>query len=83
MSVGARLPPMVATRPIADWLSRKQAANYLSSLGYPITANNLAKLATHGNRGNGPPFQKFRNTHVRYARADLDAWAQREACRVA
>lgn len=64
-----------------DWLSRKEAARYLSALGHKIEAQTLANLASNGNAGKGPPFSRNGWKQVQYARADLDAWARaRRVC---
>jgi len=53
-------------------LMRREAADYLTSLGYRIAANTLAKLASIGG---GPPFRSFGRRPL-YHPADLAAWAQ-------
>jgi hypothetical protein len=53
-------------------LLRREAAEYLTSLGYPTAANTLAKLACIGG---GPPFRCFGRRPL-YHPADLAAWAQ-------
>jgi len=63
-------------------ITRKEAAAYLSDLGYPMTAENLGKLASNNNKGKGPPFTRIGWKHVRYAKADLDAWAAKRIERV-
>lgn len=65
-----------------DWLSRKQAASFLATLGCAITPRTLEKMASNNNAGKGPPFTRFRWKSVRYARIDLEAWAKKEATRV-
>jgi hypothetical protein len=57
------------------YMSRKEAAAYLTSRGYPITAKTLANRAS---MGNGPAFRRVRLTLVEYARADLDVWRARQ-----
>jgi hypothetical protein len=77
----------VAKPNAADWLTRKQAAGYLTSIGCPISDRTLMKLAMHGNvgdqQGKGPPYIKFRQRHVRYFRRDLDVWAMQQGRRIA
>ena len=65
-----------------DWLNRKQAANYLTAIGCPISATGLAKRAMKNNAGKGPPFNVIGEALVRYQRRDLDAWAQARTRRV-
>ena len=60
-------------------LSRKEAASYLETIGCPrVSVRTLEKWAQNNNAGRGPPFTKLRKA-VGYRRADLDAWAFREA----
>ena len=54
-----------------DWLTRKEAAAYLTALGYPIAPRSLARLAA-----NGPPYRRFRHRLTAYYRPDLEAWAK-------
>lgn len=63
---------------VADevWLTRKAAAIYLSRLGVPMKHEYLAKLALPENKGKGPKFVKSGWRTVRYAKSDLDAYAQ-------
>jgi hypothetical protein len=67
---------------IKEHLSRKQAAAYLCSLGFNIAPKTLANLAYRSNRGDGPPYTRFRSKTV-YARGELEAWARRHAQRIA
>lgn len=63
-------------------LSRKQAAVYLSTLGYPISPSHLSNLASNNNAGKGPPFIRYGWRTVRYLRADLKTWLEKRAERV-
>lgn len=65
-----------------EFLNRKEAANFLTKLGCPISARTLEKMASNGNAGKGPPFTRFRWKTVSYAKADLIAWAGKELVRV-
>lgn len=65
-----------------DWLTRKEAALYLASIGCPITVRALEKRASNNNQGNGPAFTRFSWKCVKYQRRDLDRWAMREIVRV-
>ena len=65
-----------------DSMNRKEAAAYLTGLGYPITPATLAKYAANNNAGKGPSFTRFRWKMVRYRREDLDAWAAKEGTRI-
>lgn len=67
---------------VKDTFNRKEAANYLTQKGYPITAATLAKYAANNNAGKGPPFTRFRWKMVRYSKTDLDAWAAKEGERI-
>ena len=55
-----------------EYLTRRQAAEYVKRKGLPCAASTLAKLATIGG---GPSFQKF-GRNVVYTCANLDAWIQ-------
>lgn len=52
--------------------SRNEAANYLTSHGFKISALTLAKMATVGG---GPTFYKF-GRRVFYDTSDLDLWVE-------
>lgn len=65
-----------------DTFNRKEAARYLTALGYPITPSTLAKYAANNNAGKGPPFTRYRWRMVRYKKEDLDSWAEKEGTRV-
>ena len=63
------------TKTAAEWLTRKEAAAYLTSIGCSIAAKTLANLACrHGGQA-GPPYVARGWRTVRYRRADLDDWA--------
>ena len=64
------------------WLTRKQAANYLTRSGCGVQPKTLANMAANNNAKGGPPFVKTRNRIVRYREADLRAWAEQETRRV-
>jgi hypothetical protein len=65
-----------------EWLSRKEAAAYLTSIGRPIAPQTLAHMAVNDNARGGPPYVRIRWSIVKYRRADLDGWARREMQRV-
>ncbi len=67
---------------IEQWMSRKEAALFLRSIGVPISERTLANLASNNNAGKGPPYNRTRWKSVRYAKSDLIAWAKRETERV-
>lgn len=54
------------------FLSRREASEYLSSLGLPVAVATLAKYATVGG---GPEFQSF-GRFPRYLPEALDRWAE-------
>lgn len=66
----------------SEWLSRKEAAAYLTRQGFRISSGTLANRAANNNAGKGPPFDRTGWKTVRYAKADLDAWRERETQRV-
>jgi hypothetical protein len=53
------------------YLSRPEAADYLTARGLPITKTTLQKMATVGG---GPLYQVF-GTRAVYTESNLDAWA--------
>ena len=57
------------------YLSRKEAATYLSQEGFPTAMATLEKLASIGG---GPAFRKF-GRRVIYDPADLLVWAESRA----
>ena len=65
-----------------DWLSRKEAANYLASIGCPVSARSLEKRAANNNEGRGPSFTRVGWRTVKYQRRDLDAWARVQTVRI-
>lgn len=79
------ISPIVAARakPLKEFYSRKEAAIYLTAIGYKITAKTLTNLASNNNEGKGPPFDRLGWGSVRYGRSDLDAWAKARTVRVA
>ena len=66
-----------------QWLNRKEAAQFLTSIGCRISAKTLTNLASNNNAGRGPPFTRFRWNRVSYRRTELELWASRETKRVA
>lgn len=74
------LPPK--PKPEKDWMSRKEAAIYLTRMGYTIAPQTLAKLGCNNNAGKGPAFTRQGWKAVVYARADLDAWRRKRSVRV-
>ena len=57
-------------------LTRREAAAYLSSIGYSIAPQTLAYYASNGNKLNGPPFLRIGWSQVKYRRGELDQWAK-------
>lgn len=67
----------------AEKLSRKEAARYLTQLGYRIAPQTLANMAANNNARGGPPFIKIGWARpVVYSRVELDAWAARRMSRI-
>jgi hypothetical protein len=63
--------------------SRKEAARYLTLLGYRISPKTLQNLASNSNAGNGPAFTRVGWNHpVTYDRADLDTWARKRMTKI-
>jgi hypothetical protein len=61
---------------VQEYMTRKEAAEYLTSLGCPVSPNTLANKAANNNQGRGPEFIASGWKTVRYARAALDKWAK-------
>ena len=78
------ISPVLGARakPLKEFYSRKEAANYLTERGYKISAQTLAHMASNNNAGKGPAFDRIGWGSVRYGRADLDAWATARTVRV-
>ncbi len=68
--------------PPRDWMSRKEAARYLTSKGRKISAQTLANMASNNNAGKGPPYTRISWTSVVYERRDLDGWLKSQMIRV-
>lgn len=54
-----------------QYLTRREASDYLKRQGLPIAASTLAKMVTVGG---GPLMRRFGRNAV-YTASDLDAWA--------
>ena len=63
------------------WLTRKEAARFLTGLGCPISSKTLANLAANNNAMSGPSFTRVRK-NVRYDTTELRAWAAKAAVRI-
>lgn len=61
------------------YLTRKEAAAYLASIGCPLAPKTLANLAANNNAGNGPPFIHRGRGERHYPVSGLREWAQRAA----
>ncbi len=57
---------------IDSFLTRAEAASYLSGLGFPVAKATLQKYASIGG---GPIYRRFGNRTL-YQVADLEAWAK-------
>lgn len=58
--------------PQKEWLSRKEAAAYLMSLGYLIAPRTLSRMAA---KGLGPPYRRILHRIASYNRQQLKDWA--------
>ncbi len=65
-----------------EWLTRKEAAEYLTSLGCPMAARTLENLACNNNAGSGPSYRRTGWRTVRYYTPDLEKWAKARVIRV-
>lgn len=61
------------------WLTRKQASQFLASMGCPISPQTLANMAANNNALQGPSFRRTKQRIVRYHRDDLKAWVARQS----
>ena len=59
----------------AKYLTRNEAAKYISSKGIPLSAKTLAKYATVGG---SPEFRKFGTQRVVYELNALDQWIEQK-----
>ena len=59
-----------------EWLGRKEAAEFLQSIGHPISVGRLANLACKDNAGRGPPFRRVGQRRVIYRTESLRTWAE-------
>lgn len=69
----------------AKGMGRKEAAAFLTRLGFPISSKTLANMASNentGQSGGGPAFYKTAWKTVFYLEADLIAWASVRVRRV-
>ena len=79
----ATLPyPTQRAKPPKDWLSRKEAAIYLTSIGCRIAPKTLQNLSANNNQAKGPAFVRNGWRMVQYRREDLEAWARARMVRV-
>ena len=59
-----------------DYMTRKEAAYFLETIGFPTSVRLLTKYAMHDNKmKRGPSFYRYQKKFVRYAKEDLIAWA--------
>jgi hypothetical protein len=54
------------------WLSRKEAATYLTAMGYSISPRTLANYASDGS---GPPYRLWLGVRAQYDSTELVNWA--------
>ena len=57
-----------------EYLSRPEAADYLTERGLPTTKNTLQKFAC---KGGGPPYELYGNRSV-YRPPNLDSWVEQK-----
>lgn len=58
-----------------EWFSRIEAAEFLATLGVPLSAKTLENLACSKGADRGPPYVMSGWRLVRYRKADLEVWA--------
>jgi hypothetical protein len=59
-----------------QWLTREQAAHYLTLGGFEVKPRTLEKWASNNNKGGGPPFTRFGWKKVKYLKSDLEKWLE-------
>lgn len=80
MSLDLESPPEARTdSPSDELLTRRQASDFLATLGIRLKPTTLARLWCTG--GNGPPCVHHRN-RPRYPREVLRAWAAQQTTRL-
>jgi hypothetical protein len=67
--------------PADRWLTRKEAARFLSGLGYIISAKSLSNMSARDSAGRGPAFHRA-GRNIVYLETDLRAWAHSRIKRV-
>lgn len=68
--------------PVDKWLTRKEAARFLSGLGCVSSVKSLSNMGARDNAGGGPPFHRTGTRVVRYLETDLRTWARSRMRRV-
>lgn len=63
------------------WLTRKEAANFILTLDFPMTAKRLERMAANNNSGGGPPFVRSGWRTVHYHKEEVRNWVDREKAR--
>lgn len=66
-----------------EFLSRKECAQYLATLGLPLKPKTLENLAANNNAGGGPPFTRVRWARTFYKRTDVEMWVKSQTRRIA
>lgn len=83
----ASAPPLSPANllfPIVEvWLTRKEAAHYLTRRGCQLSEQTLRHWACDNNRRGGPPFYRNGWKSIRYLKTDLDLWREKRMERVA
>lgn len=62
-----------------DYLTRKEAAAHLRSIGYLIAPRTLARMAA---KGMGPPYRRTLHRITSYRRSDLEMWARENSVEI-
>lgn len=68
--------------PEGPWLTRKQAAHYLTTRGCRISDQTLRHWASKNNEGKGPRFYRNGWSGVVYLESDLETWRRQRLRRV-
>lgn len=67
----------------AVWLTRKEACQFLASLGYRVSPERLANLAMNNNAAGGPPFCRYGAKVIRYEQSKVRKWLEQRTEHVA
>jgi hypothetical protein len=82
MTAATSLPSRDPNLSADEWLTREQAAHYLSQHGFEVKPRTLEKWASNSNEGKGPPYTRFGWKKVKYLKTDLATWLESRKTKV-